>query len=281
MLKKAKMTFFFAAVIAIVTLFAVTGIEAKDECLSNELLPGINVSYDGKTPYGNGCIFGWTIYGNKLSDLTSVATSISKHITPSNAPDDPSININVSTPGGGTNVGDGTFGDDQYEQIVVDGTPQFQDPEGVKKFRYLADTCEEGSIGFLIAANKSREASCEIDGPLAPRPAGPLASIECLSINPRLTMRVERGPDGCEVDAYAVQFWLDNPTCTTGVGTLLTTTVTTSTDLICAGLDDQGCPECITGSGGTSPTYYEYTTATGLKVTVCYDLANPPSYACP
>ena len=46
--------------------------------------------------------------------------------------------------------------------------------------------------------------------------------------------------------------------------TLITATISAETD--------HGRSECMTGSGGTSPAYYLYTTASGYKVTVCYDL---------
>ena len=97
-------------------------------------------------------------------------------------------------------------------------------------------------------------------------------------------MKIVRGPDGCDVDADLVKFWIDNPTCEDGTGVSLGTTVAPLNPeidpFICTSINAQGCPECLTGDGGTSPTYYTYTTAGGYKVTICYDLANPPYYGC-
>lgn len=176
-------------------------------------------------------------------------------------------NIHVFEPCEGPN--NDTFGDFICNSIVIQVSPQGN------KLTFFASTARNGTGSHFISAGK-KNYGCDTPiisaGYYPTRPDGPLASKECISINERLTMGLERGPDGCEVDATLVKFWLDNPTCATGTGTLLDTVIEASTDLVCAGLNDQGCPECITGSGGTSPTYYSYTTADGYKVTVCYDL---------
>jgi len=170
-----------------------------------------------------------------------------------------------------------SFGDFVCSAIVITVQPQGN------KLTFFASTARNGTGSHYISAGKKKY-GCDTPiiaaGYYPERPKGPLASIECISINERLTMGLERGPDGCEVDATLVKFWLDNPTCAENTGTPLSTTIGASTDLVCAGLNDQGCPECITGSGGNSPTKFSYTTASGYKVTICYDLDNPYPYAC-
>lgn len=297
-----KSLILFALVIAIVALFAANGVMAQYECPAPDSCTAVNYiltavrgqsdEFPVKTTcYNSGGTESWTCY--KYEYEYSGVGDISKidHVfiaIPYNCFDPITVFENAFW-----GVPLQNYHVDYYDPCEGGGNDPFAEfvcsvrvvrisPQG-NKVIFFADTDRNGSGSHFISAGKKKygcDTPIVAPGYNPERPLGPLASTECIGINERLSMRVIRGPDGCEVDAYTVRFWLDNPTCTEDSGIELDPTIVTSTTLVCAGLDAKGCPECITGSGGTSPTYYSYTTASGYKITICYDLANPPSYGC-
>lgn len=158
MTKRKLLIIMFTLAVAIVTLFAASGVMAQStEC---SLLSGIKVTWDETSLQPNGnCLTTYTLSGTdrKLSDITGIDVALPKVV--------------IAIPGSGDqyrDVGQGAtdslFGKDMWGERVYTGNPQPEN-SGTRKFQIETKTCTTGNVGFNLNAVKSGQESCTIMGP--------------------------------------------------------------------------------------------------------------------
>lgn len=119
-----------------------------------------------------------------------------------------------------------------------------------------------------------------------PQPSNLTAKKECVGLTQDgvITMLVERGDDGCEVDLSETLFFTDNPTCNENdphhkpfkVKNIKTRG---ADDPQCIPIEGM-CNDCVKWTIGTSPETVEYETSAGEYLTICYDIHNGSPLGC-
>jgi len=121
-----------------------------------------------------------------------------------------------------------------------------------------------------------------------PQHKGPTlkAKKECVSLTQDgyVSMLVERGKDGCEVDLSETLFFVNNPTCNVkgpkdSMFKAKNIKSRGNSDPECIPVEGL-CNDCVKWTRGSSPQTVEYIDETGNAVTICYDIFNGSPFTC-
>ncbi len=112
------------------------------------------------------------------------------------------------------------------------------------------------------------------------------AKNECVGLTQDgvVTMLVERGKDGCEVDLSKTQFFINNPTCNVNDPKHKPFKVQNikrrgNDDPQCIPIEGL-CNDCVKWTIGTSPETMEFEIGSGEYVSICYDIWNGWPFGC-